>query len=225
MVGGRYRKKAHKKGRVSKHILDAQERRKEEVAKAPKLDGETSAGAGADADPDSAPPTIKTAAPITNASKPKATTTTAAAPKKKKTKKHTKEPKDVHNYLSAWKHRESAPGLWKFNKNTQSWLFRHMYDAEKVPKATFSLLMDYMEGVQGGMRERVNEDAVRRAMRYKDWEKNGSEEAEKKTAVANADADIEDDNKRFSAMDENEKRKEYKRARKVIDELKKAQEA
>ena len=100
-----------------------------------------------------------------------------------------------------------------------------MYDAEKVPKATFSLLMDYMEGVQGGMRERVNEDAVRRAMRYKDWEKNGSEEAEKKTAVANADADIEDDNKRFSAMDENEKRKEYKRARKVIDELKKAQEA
>jgi len=196
--------KARKKKRIAKHIVRAQDRkRQEEHAK----NGTTEPTAGT------------------------ATTTTAPPKKKKKKSQHVKDPKEAQSYLSLWKYRELAPGTWKFNTNTQSWLFRHMYDSDAVPKASFAILMDYLQGLKGRSRDWANEDAVRRVLRYKEWEKKGTD--------SNADADVvegegegskkeekedddddESDDKRFQKLSDHEKRKEYKRARKVVETIK-----
>jgi hypothetical protein len=83
-------------------------------------------------------------------------------PKKKK-KRHAKNPNEAAQYLSSWKHRD-AGGSWKFNKNTQSWLLRHMYEPEKVSKGTFTTLLEYMDGLQGQTKTRTVADAKQRAL-------------------------------------------------------------
>eukprot|EP00594_Rhizosolenia_setigera_P019950 CAMPEP_0178978618 /NCGR_PEP_ID=MMETSP0789-20121207/25301_1 /TAXON_ID=3005 /ORGANISM="Rhizosolenia setigera, Strain CCMP 1694" /LENGTH=161 /DNA_ID=CAMNT_0020668461 /DNA_START=100 /DNA_END=585 /DNA_ORIENTATION=+ len=123
--------------------------------------------------------------------------------KAQSTKKHEKDSKEVLEYLSNWKYRSLTSTHWKFNKNTQSWLLRHMYNAEKVPKSMFSLLEEYLKGIQSDqIIERIKEDAAKRALQYKEWEKeqqpdNDNEETEKNEEHHN-------------------RRKEYKRARKVL---------
>lgn len=166
---------------------------------------------------------------------------TKEQPKKKKKTGKIKDPKEAERYLSAWKYRETAGG-WKFNKNTQSWLFRHMYDVEKISKVPFTLLMEYMEGLKGSTKTRVIEDAERRAVRYKEFEKtleinknkNESEknesshesgepnfssinELKSEISLATADTGGEDDQTRWKRLSDHDKRKEYKRARKVLD--------
>ncbi len=61
------------------------------------------------------------------------------------------------NYLVLWK---EDKGSWKFNKNTQSWLFARMYSLEAVPSKYFKLLMKYMDGLQGGWKERLRKEAL-----------------------------------------------------------------
>jgi hypothetical protein len=196
--------KARKKKRIAKHIVRAQDRkRQEEHAKNGTME-----------------PTAATA------------TTTATIPKKKKKKsQHVKDPKEAQSYLSSWKYRDLAPGTWKFNTNTQSWLFRHMYDSDEVPKASFAILMDYLQGLKGRSRDWANEDAVRRVLRYKEWEKKGTDAAadvvegdgsEKQEAKDGKDDDDDsvNDDKRFQNLSDHEKRKEYKRARKVVETIK-----
>jgi hypothetical protein len=163
--------------------------------------------------------------------------------KKKKRKKkgkrkginHIKDPKEAHSYLSTWKVKGEMQGVWKFNKNTQSWLIRKMYNSELLPKASFVIMLSYLEGLQGdSMKERIYEEAVRQIMRYKEWEKNGSKTVEEDEeedennddeGKDNGDDDEDDnsveiDNKRFKKLDAKEKRKEYKRARQVHDIMK-----
>ncbi|XP_029432895.1 uncharacterized protein C7orf50 homolog isoform X3 [Rhinatrema bivittatum] len=53
-------------------------------------------------------------------------------------------------YLLSWSER---PKHWKFQKTRQTWLLLHMYDREKVPDKYFSILLEYLEGLQGGARE------------------------------------------------------------------------
>ena len=154
---------------------------------------------------------------------------------------HTKDSKEAAGYLTNWKNHRKE---WKFNKNTQSWLIRHMYEADKVSKGTFTLLLDYLEGLQGkGAKERIVEDATRRALRYKEFEEGGTgteKEVEKETTVKFAsdtkeapaeeeegkkkrqklDPTATDDEKRWNELDDHDKRKEYKRARKVLETLK-----
>jgi len=106
-----------------------------------------------------------------------------------------------------------------------------MYDAEMIPKASFAILMDYLTGLHGKETiDRINEDTVKRILRYKEWEKKGERgdhkdendkgETEDKTPDEDDD-DEENDDKRFRNMSAHEKRKEYKRARKVHDVVKK----
>ena len=150
--------------------------------------------------------------------------------KKKKSLLHAKikDPKEAHEYLSNWKY-DSAN--WKFNKNTQSWLCRHMYDVDKVPKAVFSLLMEYIEGLKGFTRDWVNEDAVRRVLRYKAWEKkqnddgDDNDEGNEEDTTKEDDEEKKEDDARFAALDDHDKRKEYKRSRQVVQAIKKAMEA
>jgi len=162
-------------------------------------------------------------------------------PKKEKPAKIIKDPKEAAAYLSEWKYREQG-GTWKFNKNTQSWLLRHMYDTDKISKVCFVILLEYMDGLQGSSRKRVLEDAQRRALRYKKFEKELGEkektsegdkvveepekrETQKDIKASKISTDGEDDETRWNRLDEHDKRKEYKRGRKVIELLQKEQSA
>lgn len=203
--------KVHRKKRISKHVLGSQKRNED--------DGSTTTG-----DDPSAPP-----------SKDGAATTTTTAPKKKKRKPRTWDPAAGHAYLSAWKNRSSGEGVWKFNKNMQSNLIRHMYDCEKTPKGTFSLLIDYIMGSKGeAMRKRMEDDAMMKAMRYKDWEKSRVgedgddskvDDDQVKEDAGSKGTDVGDEEPkseetRWADLNAHGKRNEYKRARKVIDALK-----
>ena len=143
-----------------------------------------------------------------------------------------KDPNDACNYLKAWQTKEG----WKFNKNTQSWLLRHMYEAEKVSKSTFTILLEYMRGLQGkDSKTRVLEEATARAKRYREYEKakdekmNEAEEGEKleqesdEKAAAASSANADDNDayglEHWKSLDDHEKRKEYKRARRVLEVL------
>lgn len=126
--------------------------------------------------------------------------------KAQSTKKHEKDSKEVLEYLSNWKYRSLTSTHWKFNKNTQSWLLRHMYNAEKVPKSMFSLLEEYLKGIQSDqIIERIKEDAAKRALQYKEWEKEQDQQQP------------DNDNDETEKNEEHHnRRKEYKRARKIL---------
>ena len=143
-----------------------------------------------------------------------------------------KDPDEAASYISAWKYRESGT-IWKFNKNTQSWLIRHMYEADKVSKSTFGLLLEYLNGLNLNLKSRIQQVAEQRALRYKRFEKS----LEKKSEEVVVDSTAEDilqpeasvkspsessniENARWMQLDEHSKRKEYKRARKILEILK-----
>jgi len=211
-------KKTKKRKRVSKHILEARQKQQESAAPGESL--------GA----------------VSPASGPK---------KSKNRNRNVKDPAEAALYLKQWQ--ESREGttesLWKFHKNTQSWLIRHMYDASKVSKSTFEILVAYLQAMPppkfvtrgGSIKERIRQDATRRVVRYKDHEANkpnddgeannkGEEDEEvaegdgNKQPIApegNEDDDGEEDNDdvRWLRKSDHEKRKEYKRARKVLESL------
>ncbi|XP_066497002.1 uncharacterized protein C7orf50 homolog [Tiliqua scincoides] len=52
-------------------------------------------------------------------------------------------------YLTSW---SKNPKEWKFQKARQTWLLLHMYDKVKVPDKYFSILLRYLEGLQGSAR-------------------------------------------------------------------------
>jgi hypothetical protein len=100
-----------------------------------------------------------------------------------------------------------------------------MYDVDKVSKATFATLVDYISQGGEGTRLRVEEEAKRRARRYKDWEKRqqqqeGEEQEEGDAKEEKKEMTKSQDDEHFNQLDDHDKRKEYKRARKVLDALK-----
>jgi hypothetical protein len=163
---GAGKNKSHRKNRISKHVLQAEER-KNLLAEQEAI----AAGGGGIA------PT-KASVVVVPASATTTTTTTTQKKKKNKKKKNDtiKDPEEASSYLSLWKHDRN--GAWKFNKNTQSWLLRHMYDHARVSKTSFATLVEYVSsssagGGDGVVKSRTMEDAKRRARRYKEWEKKG----------------------------------------------------
>ncbi|XP_004483895.1 protein cholesin [Dasypus novemcinctus] len=54
------------------------------------------------------------------------------------------------DYLCSWAQKHKN---WKFQKTRQTWLLLHMYDSDKVPDEQFSMLLAYLEGLQGRARE------------------------------------------------------------------------
>ena len=99
-----------------------------------------------------------------------------------------------------------------------------MYDLSKVPKATFTILLRYLEGLEGEMaRSRLRTDASRRALRYKEHLKTieNKTEREASTETKESDKNVErisdDEAQKWKSLDEHDKRKEYKRARKVLE--------
>lgn len=196
---GAGKNKVHRKKRISKHVLKAQEHQTDKV-------------------------NVDTA--VNTQSEP---STQIVAKTKKSKKKKIKDPTEAASYLSAWNHRDAGGGVWKFNKNNQSWLVRHMYEASKVPKATFEILMEYLAAGGEGMRSRILDDATRRALRYKEYEKtrtdNDKQEGESSEVISEQKgtdgvSPDEDETARWRALNDHDKRKEYKRARKILEVLK-----
>ena len=211
---GAGKNKSHRKRRISKHVLDAQERKKKEEIekKLLELEGGNSSGGDGDGDDKNG----KAASDVNESSRPASN----------KSNKKTKDPEEAASYLANWDmDRKSGTKTFKFNKNTSSWLQRHSYDFDKVSKSTFALLVEYLCQGAVGARLRVEEDAKRRARRYKDWEKSqesksGGGEQEDTDERTKKDESASDEGRVWSELSDHDKRKEYKRARKLIDALK-----
>jgi len=192
-------------------------------------------------------------------------TSTLSKKRKSKANSHTKHPDEAALYLTQWKASKSADSSirasssWKFNKNTQSWLIRHMYEVEEVPKSAFLLLLEYLDGLEGKfIIDRMRIDASRRCRRHKEYCKSntllstaeiqeemtgetenrndinendhdlGKEKNSKSTITRNTSSDnkaeLEYEEALWRKMDDHEKRKQYKRARKIFDLMKKSEE-
>lgn len=154
------------------------------------------------------------------------------AKKRKQPKnRHVVDPSRASSYLKEWQAKSST---WKFNKNMQSWLIRHMYEADKIPKAEFTILLEYLLGLESkAAKTRIRSDASRRALRFKAFEKSGAalnstelkpEESTEKEAKDNEkdskDVDGITEEARWQKLSDHDKRKEYKRARKILDTVK-----
>ena len=124
---------------------------------------------------------------------------------KKVKKRHEKDPADALAYLQEWKDESST---WKFNKNTQSWLIRHMYNDKLVSKSTFGMLLQYLVKAEHKVHERLRTEATRRALRYQKYTTDPTA-----TTVG-----------KHKMMNDHKKRKEYKWARKVLDTIPKQQQ-
>lgn len=206
---GAGKSKRHRKKRISKHVIESQTKRKQEDAEKKLL--AASEGGG------------ETSTSVVETSPEKDDSNKKSTPLK------TKDPEEAASYLTLWNldrnNTTSTTKNWKFNKNTQSWLLRHMYDFDKVSKSTFATLVDYISEGGEGTRLRVEEEAKRRARRYKDWEKRqqqqeGVEQEEGDANEEKKDLTKSQDDEHFNQLDDHDKRKEYKRARKVLDALK-----
>jgi WKF domain len=184
----------HKKKHVSKHVIKAREE-KNAIAMTPSSNAEPSSGA-------------------------------VSTPTKRKQRKnrHVKDPNEAATYLLQWKDSKSGnESGWKFNKNTQSWLIRHMYEADKVPKSVFTLLLEYLDGLEGEATTAwLRSDASRRALRYKGYERGANTQGnlDKRTEAegdTSTSMDEREEQSRWVKLNDHEKRKEYKRARQVLE--------
>ena len=218
---GAGKNKSHRKKRISKHVLDAQERKKNEEIEKKLVElegGNSSSGDGDGADKHG------------NSSKAAADDGEPSRPVSSTSNKKTKDPEEAASYLANWAlDRKNGTKTFKFNKNTSSWLQRHCYDFDKVSKNTFALLVEYLCQGAEGARLRTEEDAKRRARRYKDWEKSqennaGGGEEEETDEKKEKDESASDEGRVWSELSDHDKRKEYKRARKLIDALKATRE-
>jgi len=221
-------KKAKKKKHRSKHIIEAQKQQEQEAANRAANNG----GEGED---------------IETTTNMNTNTNTNSTPNKKKKKSKGATPtKDFANeaisYLSLWNEQQKESNnenkIWKYHKNTQTWLFKSMYKIDKVSKASFAILMEYMKNLQGeSTKEWVRKEAYQRALRYKQYEeqskkKDNDDDSNNDTTEDNGEAKdsandttttssssefSKEENERWAKLDDHEKRKEYKRARKVIE--------
>lgn len=99
--------------------------------------------------------------------------TKKAAPKKPKTKKPPKQqaPKQpfdftpVLEYLRTW---HKARDSWKFNKNHQTLLIKHIYNSDAIPASDIDAFYLYIQDIKGGSRKRLVEQAEE--IRKKDME-------------------------------------------------------
>ncbi|CAM1500980.1 Fc.00g101420.m01.CDS01 [Cosmosporella sp. VM-42] len=88
---------------------------------------------------------------------------TPAPPKKSKGPAKKKQPppttdlKPALEYLRLWK---TARDSWKFNKNHQAALIKHVFDANGIPAADIETFYDYIQDLKGFIRMRLRETAL-----------------------------------------------------------------
>ncbi|XP_068438770.1 uncharacterized protein C7orf50 homolog [Clinocottus analis] len=59
-------------------------------------------------------------------------------------------PKHALDYLTCWNKKRTE---WKFQKTRQTWLLQHMFDIAQISDKKFSILLRYMEGLQGAAKD------------------------------------------------------------------------
>ncbi|KAF2207292.1 hypothetical protein CERZMDRAFT_115291 [Cercospora zeae-maydis SCOH1-5] len=94
----------------------------------------------------------------------------AKQPKPKKEKKKTKESADTDisrsaesgdapNYLKYLEQFTNDKSNWKFNKNRQNDLFKHVFDIDRIPSKYIPSLVEYISTTQGQARIRIAQQA------------------------------------------------------------------
>lgn len=78
-------------------------------------------------------------------------------PEKKKKPEAPTDLKPALEYLRLW---ETSRDSWKFNKNHQSALIKHIFDADGIPTADIDTLYDYIRDLKGFVRMRLRETAM-----------------------------------------------------------------
>lgn len=205
-------KKKGKKRKISKHISDAK-------VKSASLTMSPSDGIFDPTDHGTSNSTnIKMiAAPLSS---------TTTSNKKQKLTKRTKDIVDVEGYLMAWKQSSNGnlTSSWKFNKNTQSWLIRHLYDSTKISKSIFVIALQYFLKSNINVQHRLRDDAMQRAIQYQQQQQEKettNHSNDRKDNDNDDDNDVNQNDKEESpeVLLEKNQRKEYKRARKILDTL------
>ena len=206
-------KKKGKKRRISKHIADAK-LKSSELSSSP-LGG-----------------TLESTDSMIPA--PSASVTTSNKKQKLSKQKHTKDPVDVEGYLMAWKQQQQqhdqssddgsnlATTTWKFNKNTQSWLIRHLFDSTKISKSVFAIALQYFLNSNVNVQQRLRDDATKRAVQYQQdqqEEKGTNNQGNDEKDRDDNDAPQNEDDESPELILEKNRRKEYKRARKILETL------
>ena len=244
---GAGKNKHHRKKRISKHVLEAEARKQQEETEGTSTSAEERKGTAADA-PSTVSSDATTEQGVASARTTAKTKDPEVASSYLSLWEYdrtngTKEWKFNKNTQSVRFVCFNEPTVFSVAKEQLSrnsisillqWLLRHMYESDKVSKNTFALLVEYLSQGGGGVRARVEEDAKSRAWRYKEWEKNQPRDEGKDAEDAGVANDVQQNDGDTSnakdaqsshstswvQLDGHSKRKEYKRARKVIDALK-----
>jgi len=139
--------------------------------------------------------------------------------KKKKAPEPTIEPAEAWAYLLDWEEQHDSSDSWEHNETAEAWLIQNMYDAEAVPKDVFAFLVEgYMQEKPESDRVAIRADATRRALRYKEYEKQVKDGTWQ--GADDNDDDDDDDESVWNRLEDHDKRKVYKRARKTLDVVK-----
>jgi hypothetical protein len=77
-------------------------------------------------------------------------------------------PSSSRPYLQYLRQYHESRDTWKFNKNHQSHLLKHVFDIDIIPSDHAHLIYPYVRGLQGGVRARLRDAAL--AVKVKDQE-------------------------------------------------------
>ncbi|KAJ4941214.1 hypothetical protein JOQ06_027501 [Pogonophryne albipinna] len=66
-------------------------------------------------------------------------------------------PQQALVYLTCWSENRAE---WKFQKIRQTWLLQHMFNSEQVADEKFSVLLEYLEGLQGAAKDTTVKKAL-----------------------------------------------------------------
>ena len=64
----------------------------------------------------------------------------------------------IRTYIDAWEEREEGSG-WKFNKGSQNWIVKNIFDRKAIPKSVFEKAVGYVSSIQGSQRLRCLQQA------------------------------------------------------------------
>ena len=79
-------------------------------------------------------------------------------------------------YLQYLRQYHESRDTWKFNKNHQTHLLKHVFDLDIIPSDHAYLIYPYVRGLQGGVRTRLRDAAL--AVKIKDQEEGATESSE-----------------------------------------------
>lgn len=77
-------------------------------------------------------------------------------------------PKDAPPFLKYLREYSESKQTWKFKKNHQTHLLRHVFDVRSVPSDHAHLIYDYIRGLKGQVRTRLRDEALK--IKVKDQE-------------------------------------------------------